>query len=185
MMKVGITSYSYHYDLVNGKETQLSIIKRSKDMGCDFIEFTPLQPPEGTSEIEYAHQLREEAERVGIEIACYTVGADLYNEDIDSEVNKVCRMVDIAEILGAKKFRHDVMFGYKTPREYRGFINSLDRYADACRRITEYAAKKGIRTMSENHGTICQDSDRMELLVNTVAHPNYGLLVDIGNFPPL
>ncbi len=181
-MKVGITSYSFQYDLNQGNETQLSIIKRAKDMGCDCIEFTDLTPHDGSSEAEYAKKLRKEAERVGIQISCYSVGADLYNDDIDEEVERLKKKVDIAEILGAQKLRHDVMFGYKTPREYRGFMNSLDRYADACRRITEYAAEKGIRTMSENHGLICQDSDRMETLVNTVAHPNYGLLVDIGNF---
>ena len=36
--------------------------------------------------------------------------------------------------------------------------------------------------MVENHGFFCQDSDRVELLVNKVAHKNFGLLVDMGNF---
>ena len=36
--------------------------------------------------------------------------------------------------------------------------------------------------MVENHGFFCQDSDRVELLVNKVAHRNFGLLVDMGNF---
>lgn len=48
--------------------------------------------------------------------------------------------------------------------------------------MTAYAAEKGIKTAVENHGTFCQDSDRVELLVNTVAHDNFGLLVDMGNF---
>lgn len=181
-MKVGITSYSFQYDISGGRETQLSIIEKAKNMGCDFIEFIDLSPHDGSTEIEYAGKLRAEADRVGIEIASYTVGADLYNTDIDEEIERIKKKVDVAEVMGAKVFRHDVMFGYNTPREYRGFMNSLPRYADACRRITEYAAEKGIRTMSENHGLICQDSDKMEALVNTVAHPNYGLLVDIGNF---
>lgn len=181
-MRVGITSYSFQYDISRGAETQFSIISKAKDMGCEFIEFIDLQPHDGSDEIEYAKKLRAEADRVGIEIASYTVGADLYNPDINEEIERIKGKLDVAEILGAKVFRHDVMFGYQTPREYRGFMNSINRYADACRRITEYAAEKGIKTMSENHGFICQDSDRMETLVNTVAHPNFGLLVDIGNF---
>ncbi len=181
-MKVGITSYSFQYALEKENETQISIIKKAKDIGCEFIEFTDLTPHDGSTEEEYAAKIRAEAERVGIEISTYAVGADLYNLDIDQEVERLKTKVDVAQILGAKKLRHDVMFGYNTPREYRGFANSLQRYADACRRVTEYAAQKGIRTMSENHGLICQDSERMEQLVNTVAHPNFGLLVDIGNF---
>ena len=58
----------------------------------------------------------------------------------------------------------------------------LPTIAKNAREITEYAAKKGIRTCCENHGFVAQDSDRMERLFNAVAHENFGLLVDIGNF---
>jgi sugar phosphate isomerase/epimerase len=34
----------------------------------------------------------------------------------------------------------------------------------------------------ENHGFFVQDSRRAEKLVNRVAHDNFGLLVDMGNF---
>ena len=36
--------------------------------------------------------------------------------------------------------------------------------------------------MVENHGQFCQIPAGVEQLVNTVAHPNFGLLVDVGNF---
>ena len=36
--------------------------------------------------------------------------------------------------------------------------------------------------MVENHGFFCQDSERVEKLVNGVNHPNFGLLIDMGNF---
>jgi sugar phosphate isomerase/epimerase len=48
--------------------------------------------------------------------------------------------------------------------------------------ITEYAATKGVRTCTENHGMICQDADRVEKIINKVNNPNFGWLVDIGNF---
>ncbi len=54
--------------------------------------------------------------------------------------------------------------------------------ADACREVTIYAQSKGIRTVVENHGFFCQDSDRVEKLVNAVAHENFGLLCDMGNY---
>ena len=46
-----------------------------------------------------------------------------------------------------------------------------------CRGVTEYAAGKGVRTMVENHGHFVQDSDRCEVLMRTVNHPNFGALV--------
>jgi sugar phosphate isomerase/epimerase len=48
--------------------------------------------------------------------------------------------------------------------------------------VTEYAAEKSVITMVENHGFFCQDSERVAALVGAVSHPNFGALVDIGNF---
>ena len=66
---------------------------------------------------------------------------------------------------------------------------SIINYADLIEKepcdnatVTEYAAEKGIKTCTENHGYIAQDSYRVEQLFNAVAHDNYGLLVDVGNF---
>jgi sugar phosphate isomerase/epimerase len=58
----------------------------------------------------------------------------------------------------------------------------LPTIAANARKVTEYAATLGIKTCSENHGIIAQDSYRVEKLFSAVAHENYGLLVDMGNF---
>ena len=77
--------------------------------------------------------------------------------------------------------RHDATGGFRN-RGWRGFDDALPRLIEGTRAVTEYAASKGIRTMVENHGYFCQDSTRVEKLVNGVANDNFGLLVDIGNF---
>jgi sugar phosphate isomerase/epimerase len=79
--------------------------------------------------------------------------------------------------------RHDAAWGF--PSDYKGvqsFDAVLPRLAKGCRAVTEYAADLGIKTMVENHGFFAQDSERMEKLVTAVDHPNFGLLVDMGNF---
>lgn len=186
LMKTAISSYSFSRLMNEQKETQLSIIGKAKELGFAAIEFTDLTPPENVTESEYASQLKAEAERCGIEIACYSVGADLLGGcggDLEAEINRIKRKVDIAERLGAKLLRHDAMFAFPDhSRGYQGFSNVLPRLVKGCLAVTEYAAQKGIRTMVENHGQFCQDSCRVEQLVNTVAHPNFGLLVDVGNF---
>ena len=185
-MKTSVSSYSFNYLMANCGETQLSIISKAKELGFDAIEFTDLCPPEGVSQAEYAKKIKEEADNVGIEISCYSVSADLLSGsdgNLDKEVEKIKEKVDIAEILGVKVMRHDASFSFlNNDRGFNGFYNVVDRLADGCRRITEYAEAKGIRTTVENHGFFCQDSDRVELLVNKVAHRNFGLLVDVGNF---
>lgn len=185
-MKVSVTSYSFQRKLNAGTATQFSIIKEVADLGFDAIEFTDLKPHDGSTEAEYAQSLRNEAMRCGIEISSHTIGADLLrgsDGNLQAEIERVKAKVDIAEILGVKFMRHDASFAFpEGSRKYQGFMNALPRLAEGCRAITEYAASKGIKTMVENHGQFCQDSDRVELLVNTVAHENFGLLVDMGNF---
>ena len=185
-MKSSVSSYSFSYLMQTENETQMSVISKAKDFGFDAIEFTDLIYPENMTEAEYAIKIKEEAKRVGIEISCYSISADLLsgsNGDLDAEVERIKQKVDIAEILGVKLMRHDASFSFLNgKRLYNGFSNVLDRLADGCRRITEYAETKGIKTMVENHGFFAQDSERVEALVNKTAHINFGIQVDFGNF---
>lgn len=179
-MKTAISSYSF--SALMG-ENQISVIKKAKELGFDAIEFTTLAPHDNSSQAEYAKSIRDEAERYGIEISCYSVSADMLGGNIDQVIKELKKQVDIAELLGTRLMRHDTAFAFPDgTRKYQGFKNVLPIFADACREVTQYAAEKGIRTCTENHGQFCQDSDRVELLVNTVANENFGLLVDTGNF---
>lgn len=183
-MKTSVSSYSYSSYMNNSGKNQLDLVPLAKEMGFDAIEFTDLRPSEGESQADFARRIRAEADKVGIEISSYTIGADLLNADsLDKEVERLKGQVDIAAILGVKVMRHDATGGYKgAERTYKTFEDALPVLAEGCRRVTEYAATKGIQTTVENHGQFAQDSVRVEKLVHAVGHPNFGLLCDIGNF---
>ncbi|MGA1197219.1 MAG: sugar phosphate isomerase/epimerase family protein, partial [Candidatus Latescibacterota bacterium] len=105
------------------------------------------------------------------------------NGDLKAEIERVKTEVDVAEILGVPGMRHDASSGW--PNDHVGpksFEAALPRLAEGCRGVTEYAAEKGIKTMVENHGRFCQESIRVEQLVTAVDHPNFGVLIDMGNF---
>ncbi len=185
-MKIGVSSYSYSRLVRSGAMKQIEVIAKAKEMGFDVIEFSTIAVPEGVALPAYAEKLRKEADMVGIPIVNYTIGADFISGsggDIKAEVERVKREVDVAEILGAPGMRHDATGGY--PAGHVGpksFDAALPRLAEGCRAVTEYAAAKGIKTMVENHGYFCQDSDRVEKLVCATNHPNFGVLADMGNF---
>jgi sugar phosphate isomerase/epimerase len=186
-MIIGVSSYSFSRLVRNGQMKQIDVIAKAKEMGFDAIEFSTIALPEGKSLPVFAAELRAEAERVGIPIVNYTIGADFLNGsggDLQKEIERVKGEVDIAEILGAPGMRHDCSNG-NFPADWqlaKSFEAALPRLAEGCRAIAEYAASKNIKTMIENHGYFCQDSLRVEKLVTAVAHPNFGLLVDMGNF---
>ncbi len=185
-MKIGVSSYSYHRYVSSRKMKQIEVIAAAKEAGFDVIEFSTISVPEGKTLPEFAQELRAEADRVGIPIANYTIGADFVrgsNGDLDAEIERLKKEVDIAEILGAPGMRHDIT--NSIPNEAKGFRTyeaALPHIVKGVRAVTEYAASKGIRTMTENHGFISQDSIRIEKLVTAVDHPNFGVLVDLGNF---
>jgi len=185
-MKIGVSSYSYIRLVTSGQMEQKAIIAKTKEIGFDVIEFSKIVVPEGKTLPDYAAELKDEADRVGIAIVNYTIGADFLkgsNGDLQAEIERVKGEVDIAAILGVPGMRHDASSGW--PADHVGpksFDAALPRLAEGCRAVTEYAASKGIKTMVENHGWFCQESVRVEKLVTAVDHPNFGVLIDMGNF---
>ena len=184
-MKISVSSYSFSQYIRAGKLTQLECVAKAKEMGFDAIEFTDITGESLDEQKEMAKKIKDEADRVGIDINAYTIGANLYHEseeDSEKEVARLCGQLEVAKILGAKVMRHDVCYTLGKTGNARSFELMLPTIAKNARKVTEYAETLGIRTCTENHGFIAQDSDRVEKLFNTVNHDNYGLLVDVGNF---
>ncbi len=185
-MKLGVSSYSFSQWVGKDGASQLDIIPKAKEMGFDAIEFSTLSLPKGETPLSFAPRVREACDTAGLPIASYTIGADFLNGsngDWKAEVERLKDEVRIAAILGAPGMRHDATRGFAAAhRGPRGFDDALPTLIKGCRAVTEFAADLGLRTMVENHGFFCQDSDRVEKLANGVNHPNFGLLVDMGNF---
>ncbi len=185
-MQIGVSSYSYSRLVKAGKMNQIDVPAKAKEMGFDTIEFSVISVPEGEELPEFAKKLKDECDRVGFEIANYTIGADFINGsrgDIDAEIERVKKEVDIANILGAPGMRHDATAGFPPGKKgARSFDDALPRLIKGCRAVTEYAGQFGIKTMVENHGYFCQDSIRVEKLICGVNSENFGVLLDMGNF---
>ena len=180
-MKFGVTTYSYS-KILKQECDYIKICDITKEMGFDGIEFVPLQNFDPNIDpIKAAREIREHCEKIGLEIASYTVGVDLAGEKGEAELEKLLGYIDVAAELGAPTLRHDVC--YSLPKKH------LSNYRDAIkvlvpriRKATEYARSKGIRTCTENHGYIFQAPERVEELILAVGSDNYGWLCDIGNF---
>ena len=182
-MKTCVSTYSYGKYLSDDKLGLFGCIDHAAECGFDGIEFSE---DKWLKEDGIAVRIREYCEEKRITPVALLVSADLINNgenDGRDEIARVCRLIDTAHKMGVKLFRHDVTCGLPTDRKHgRSFDRLLPKIAERVREITKYAEQKGIRTVSENHGFFCQDSERVEKLINAVDHPNYGALVDCGNF---
>jgi sugar phosphate isomerase/epimerase len=183
-MKLGVSSYSFRKYILSEKCDYLKICDLAKEIGFDGIEFINLDEREfgiTTDCLATAKEIRAHCEKIGLEIIAYTVGANLLADDIDAMVKYLFDCIDVTEALGAKVMRHDVCSALPKNHLY----NYKDAIADMVphiRRVTEYAASKGIKTCTENHGKIFQAPERVEALIRAVNRENYGWLVDMGNF---
>lgn len=178
-MKITVSTISFGKWI--DENSQLAAVRKVKEMGSDAIAFSRILPHDGSTEAQYAEQLRLECEKQGVTISDYVFPADFIegsDGDLDREIARVKDQIDIAEILGVKIIRHDA----STTKRFPTFEKALPILAKGCGEVTDYAAKKGIRTTVENHGFFCQGSERVVQLFEAVDHENFGLLCDIGNF---
>lgn len=187
-MKLGVSSYSFSRYVAEGRIDLFGVIKASAEIGFEGIEFAGFGPTgEGVDQIELAKRVKGACTESNLAIMSWTIGADFLNppsgSTVEDEIARLRGEVDVAVALGAPMMRHDATGGFPgRANNLTDFMEALPIVAKGYRGVTEYAADKGVKTMIENHGFFFQDSDRVEALVHKVDHPNFGLLVDMGNF---
>ena len=185
-MHLSVSSYSYLTHMEKTGATYFDICDLAKKTGFEAIEFIPLDLNHGRGHStvqELASALHDYCSTIGIGICAYTVPADFLagsGGDIQKETAMLKGCVDIAALLGARLMRHDI--ARQLSEKCKSYRDVIRIAAPAIREVAEYAASKGIRTCSENHGFLMQDAQRVEELILAVNHVNYGWLVDMGNF---
>lgn len=183
-MKICVSTYSFGPYIKRDDFGIYGAIDFAVENGFDGIEIVDGMHAD-CGDTEKAKKVAEYCKEKNLEIASFCTGADfLYGSggDLDAEIQRVCRIVDLAHAYGAKLMRHDVAYGCGEDPQYKLYANAIPRLAKGCRAVTEYAMKKGIITTTENHGFYSQDCARVSALISAVDHENFGALIDIGNF---
>jgi len=183
-MKTCISTYSYDQLFKKGGFTHYDAIDHIKSLGMDAVEMQldAKRPPAGESFLSYAQKLTDYARAKGLEVPMLTVTANFHCDEPQMECERICACVDVAAACGIPMLRHDATYRYLETDAIKTPKHVIAHVAPYIRRVSEYAAGKGVRTCTENHGRLLQDSDRMLDLIDAVEHPNFGWLCDIGNF---
>ena len=180
-MKISVSSYSFGSYTDPSNLGFKGIMDEAVKMGFEGIE---IDSNDQTNDPEIIKMIRKHSEEISLPIVAFDVGADFTKEgsSLSDEIDRVKSLVDIASALGAPMMRHDVCYGNFGRRYGIGFDDVLPAIVEGCRAVADYAEKRGVMTMFENHGYYIQDASRVEKLINAVAHPNFGYLIDVGNF---
>ena len=170
-MKIGVSSYSYSHLMKATGADYFEVARIAKEQGFDAIEFLEIKKREQDETVlDTARALKEHCAALGLEICAYTIGADLYNGiggTPEDEPKRLMACVDVCKALGAPVMRHDVVWSLP---EGMTWEDALPVIVPRIRQVTEYAAAQGVRTCTENHGYIFQDSERVKKLIDTVGN---------------
>lgn len=85
------------------------------------------------------------------------------------------RWVDAAQKLGCHSIRVNT-FGTNDADVWKVAV------VDGLKKLSEYAATKGINVLCENHGWLSSDTPKLMEAIHTVNMPNCGTLPDFGNW---
>lgn len=89
------------------------------------------------------------------------------------------KWVDVAHYLGCRAIRCNMRGGEGDWRKDTGLVA---RAAESFRDLLAYARGSGIQILIENHGGASSDPDVLARLMKEVNDPQFGLLVDLGNW---
>lgn len=183
-MKTCVSLYSYWKPVRLGQMDQYQAIDTIKSLGIDAVELLMLDDavPAGETMQSYAKKLFEYAHGVGLDVPILSMDSKLYCADPERELEYLCSMVDVAAECGIGLMRFDIAYRFLGDEEVKNYKTVIKAVTPYIRRLADYAQEKGVKVVSENHGRIIQDSYRVEELITTVDHKNYGYLCDIGNF---
>ncbi len=188
-MKIGISSYCFHRNFISGAMSLDDLIDWVSASPAEHLELAvvpnaPLVSPEMSA--DDIASVRRRANDGNVELSGLAVGADLSLADDgerEREIQRICQYVDLAAELGIPRLRHDVVpHAGHSGDDLPLFEEVLPRIVSACKEVTTYAAARGVVTCLENHGRFVQSSHRVRRIVHAVDDPNFGTLLDIGNF---
>ena len=187
-MNLSVSTYSLLRWRNEQHKTLEDTIDWIADAGVSAIEFSGLDDKADKNPVRRAGELRRRCEKRGLKPVSYCVSADLLKTPSEQaqQVKQLEGHVDVAAALGAPSMRHDVTWGFGKGSEGldvpKTFAGALKVIVPAIREVSDYGAARGVKTSLENHGFFMQESRRVERLIKTVNHPNYGLTIDMGNF---
>ena len=195
LFRVSLAEWSLHRALGTGQLDHLDFpAVARRDHGIEAVEYVntffrdrSAQRPEGGAyfrgrgaDRRYLRELERRCDGEGVRsllIMCDDEGA-IGDPDAAARgrtVENHFKWVDAARFLGCHSIRVNAQ-SRGTPDEQRSLV------ADGLRRLTEFAAQRGVNVIVENHGGISSNGAWLAGVMRAVGHPRCGTLPDFGNF---
>jgi sugar phosphate isomerase/epimerase len=182
--KLSLAQWSLHKAMRDDRTIDpLDFAKKAKEFGFEGIEYVSQlynEPIESMGMDSVLSVLKANSKKYGIENVLIMVdGEGHLASTVDEERRKTIenhyKWVDAAAFLGCHSIRVNA-HGEGTAEEVAAAA------VDGLTKLSEYAEKKGINVLVENHGGFTSNGAWLADVMKRVNRPNCGTLPDFGNF---
>lgn len=185
MPQFGISTYSLHKTLIDGRFTLLTGMAWIKGQGVDHLEVAKVE--EFNRMNITVDSFLTQARELDLNLSCYSVSGDVVNKNLIERRREVARLkgeIDTAARLGLPYMRHDLgPWGIPEGEDSDELFElNLKVIAEAARELADYGEKQGVCCLVENHGLLVNGASRLLRLYEAVDRDNFGFILDIGNF---
>lgn len=185
-LRLSCNLYSFNEPLTTGQMTLEEVITFCAEIGFDAVDPTGYYFPKYpvVPDDNYVYQIKRKAFRLGLDISGTGVRNDFTLPDAarrKAEVELVTKWTDLAAKLGAPVIRifagtgKELTVGYNR-EEVTGWA------VEAIRECTDYAAKRGVMIVLQNHADFIQTADHILDILQRVNSEWLAVNLDIGSF---
>ncbi|MBQ9760172.1 MAG: sugar phosphate isomerase/epimerase [Clostridia bacterium] len=157
--------------------------EHSARLGFDSVEMLVLlnsqKPP--LLDVINPQETRRILEHFGQSVACYSVAAQLYTEDVHAVEETLCRNAELAAALGSPYFHHTLLLG--SPPNAPTYDEVFDGIVASAERVAKYCNSLGLTALYEPQGKYFNGIDGLGRFYKELKSRGLqvGICNDLGN----
>lgn len=130
-------------------------------------------------DMDAAARIRDEAARLGVEIPCLSMLANLTGEGRFAEIERLKKYADLARLMNIPLLHHTIYPPLK-PEDVRSADELADEAASAAREVYDYAESIGVKCVYEDQGLAFNGVSGFGRFLDALDRPA-GVVLDLGN----
>jgi sugar phosphate isomerase/epimerase len=186
--KLSLAQWSFHKQIRNGEMSPLDFAQKASELGFEGIEYVnqlyseelKKDPDPKVAMQNLLDTLKMKSEKYGVKNLLIMIDGEgdlgtLDKAKQNQAIKNHMKWVDAAAFLGCHSIRVNAK-GEGTAEEVASAV------VVGLGKLAEYAEKKGINIIVENHGGYSSNGKWLADVMKTIGKPNCGTLPDFGNF---
>lgn len=178
--KISLAQWSFHRALLNGDMDNLDFALKSRNMGCEGVEYVNKFFKNKAKDTAYLKEMNTRANGEGQQNVLIMIDGEgaLAHPEASKRLEAVenhYKWVEAAHVLGCHAIRVNLAGGIDENEAAKAGVESLEG-------LSNFAKDANINILVENHGGLSSNGAWMANVFSQIKNENCGTLPDFGNF---